>query len=152
MKDKQLSIRLFIFAFMKNLLTEKRAAYSVLFILSLIIGFHLLIISDLLPHTIVWGGRMTNRSELIRFELISIGANAFMLLVILIRAKIINVEINAVVLKILLWLMAGLFILNTVGNLLSKNEFERITFTPLTILLSIFCIKLALSTKQANPI
>lgn len=137
---------------MKFLLTEKQAAYGLIIIFSTVVLFHLLVLSGLLPHTIVWGGRLSNRAELIQFELISIGLNLGMLFLILIRAGLVPIRINSTMLKALLWAMAGLFMLNTVGNLLSVNDFERITFTPITALLSVFCTKLALTTKPARAV
>jgi len=40
--------------------------------------------------------------------------------------------------------MTGLFLLNTFGNAFSKNKIERLLFTPVTVLLTIFSLVLAL--------
>jgi hypothetical protein len=40
--------------------------------------------------------------------------------------------------------MAGLFFLNTIGNLLSNNQLEKILFTPLTTILFVFSLRLAI--------
>jgi hypothetical protein len=40
--------------------------------------------------------------------------------------------------------MAILFLVNSVGNLLSKTKLEKTIFTPLTILLTLFSVVLAL--------
>ena len=41
-----------------------------------------------------------------------------------------------------------LFFLNTLGNLTAKNVLETYIFTPLTLLLSIFCFRIAVFERQ----
>ena len=132
---------------MNKIITEKLAAYSVIIILSLVVLFHLLVVVGVIPYHIVWGGRLKDKAELFQFEMVSIGANLLMLLVILIKAKILKVALPPKLLTITLWLMFALFILNTLGNLLSVNEWEKILFTPLTLILALLCLRLALPGK-----
>jgi hypothetical protein len=40
--------------------------------------------------------------------------------------------------------MFVLFAINTVGNIFSNNELERLIFTPLTLLLAVFSLRLAI--------
>ena len=42
------------------------------------------------------------------------------------------------------WVLVGLFAVNTVGNLFAKTLFERAVFTPLTLLLALLMLRLAL--------
>ncbi len=72
-----------------------------------------------------------------------------MLQIVLIRAGYFKLKINPVIIKIALWIMAFLFLLNTIGNLFSENDFEKLAFTPLTLILAIFCIRLA-TTNNSN--
>jgi hypothetical protein len=130
-----------------NKITEKFAAHCIILILSLVVVFHLLVLMNVIPYNIVWGGRLKDRAELFQFEMISIAANLLMLLVVLVKAKILKVALHPKLLTVALWLMFALFILNTVGNLLSVNEWEKIVFTPLTLILALLCLKLALSRK-----
>ena len=65
-----------------------------------------------------------------------------MLVTVLIRSGYLNVQFNKKIITVALWIMAGLFLLNTIGNLVSTNAIEKIIFTPLTILLSIFSWRL----------
>ncbi|HYK57411.1 MAG TPA: hypothetical protein VEV15_13165 [Flavisolibacter sp.] len=132
---------------MNKILTDKLAAYSLLTILSLVILFHLLVVVGVIPYNIVWGGRLKDKAELFQFEMVSIGTNLLMLLVVLVKAKILKVALHPKLLTIALWLMFALFILNTLGNLLSVNEWEKMIFTPLTLILALLCLKLALPAK-----
>jgi hypothetical protein len=130
---------------MKKLISEKFAVRALFAILSLVVLFHLLIIFGVIPFSIVWGGRISSSDEMLRFEMVSIGMNLLLLLIISIKARWIRLRIHHLVLKIVLWLMTILFLLNTVGNLLSQNDLEKLIFTPLTFILMIFSFRLAIS-------
>ena len=136
-----------ILPYMNKLITEKLASNLVITILSLVVIFHVLILMNFIPYNIVWGGRIKDKSQLLRFEIISIAVNLLMLVVVLMKAKVFNVDINQKLITISLWVMAAVFMLNTIANLLSINDFERFVFTPLTMILSVFCLKLVLSRK-----
>jgi hypothetical protein len=72
-----------------------------------------------------------------------------MLGMVSVHAGLVKVKMNRLVIRLALWAMAALFLLNTLGNLLSTNEFEKLVFTPLTLLLSLFSFRLALSKEQS---
>lgn len=107
--------------------------------------FHILVLLKVVPYKIVWGGRLKTDTEMYRFECVSLLVNALFLTIVLIKAKYLNVVVADTVLTISFWGMAVLFLLNSVGNLLSKSKWERIIFTPLTILLTVLTILLALN-------
>jgi hypothetical protein len=139
---------------MKNLISEKLAVYGVLITLSLIVIFHLLVISGIVPFEIVWGGRLQTHAQMLRFESISILMNLVMLGIVVTRAGFFKVNPNLLVIRVALYLMAGLFFLNTIGNLLSNNQLEKIIFTPVTSVLFIFCLRLAMGqpVKKEKPV
>lgn len=116
------------------------AARIILGLSILLLGFHTLVILEVIPYTIVWGSRLKSFQEMIQFEVVALILNAGLLIVTWVKVK--NKH-NAFV-SILLWAYTGLFALNTIGNLLSKNMFEMIVFTPLTILLALLCVRVAL--------
>lgn len=127
--------------------TRRFATYGILTILSLVIVFHLLVIVGVIPFDIVWGGRLKDRSQMLSFEAVSVFINLIMLAVVAIYARILKVKINLLVIKIALWVMFILFLVNTIGNLFSSNETEKIVFTPLTFLLSLFSLRLAIGKE-----
>lgn len=129
---------------MKNRISEKTAWLSMLIILLLVIIFHGLVLTGIIPFTIVWGGRLESSSDMIRFETISILINVVMVVVIVMRAGLLNISINQKKIRVVLWIMTVLFLLNTIGNLFSTNALERIIFTLITLLLSLFSWRLAL--------
>ena len=133
---------------MKNFLSEKTAAYGILLILSCMILFHLLVMAGVIPYEIVWGGRLQNSSEMLRFEAISILSLLAMLFVAAVKAGLIRIPTKPVLLKVALWVMAVLFLLNTLGNLQAVTDTEKWLFTPLTFLLFLLCLRLAIGTTK----
>ena len=130
---------------MKNLITERFATNALLSIFSLVMIFHAFVLMGIIPFEIVWGGRLKSKEEMIPFEITSIALNAVMLTIVVIHAGLLKVKFNPIVLRVAFWFMFALFFMNTIGNLISNNEFEKMIFTPLTLLLSVFCLRLAMN-------
>ncbi len=130
---------------MKRIISEFIAAIALIISLSLLIIFHFLILMNIIPYQLIWGGRIENESQLLKFEVLSVCINLVMILLVSLKAQFFKISINKKVLRVALWIMFALFVLNTIGNLLSVNSFERIVFTPLTIILSLLSLRLAIS-------
>jgi hypothetical protein len=123
------------------------AQLGLLIILSLFLLLHFAILLKIIPYKLVWGGRLKSYKDMYRFEIFSILMNAVFLFVVLIQAGTLTVDLPKRVISYALWLMAGLFLLNTVGNVISKNKLEQRLFTPVTMALTIFSVILALSNN-----
>lgn len=121
------------------------AQYGLLTILSVLLVFHLLILTKVIPYKLVWGGRLKSDKDMYRFEVVSIITNSFLLLILLVYSGNIAFNIPKTIMTILLWTMSILFALNTVGNITSKHKMEQRLFSPITILLTIFSLILALT-------
>ncbi|GAA3995760.1 hypothetical protein GCM10022408_02900 [Hymenobacter fastidiosus] len=134
-----------------KLITERAAANGLLIILSAVVLFHVLVLLRVIPFAIVWGGRLTDETQLLTFETVSILLNLMMLTAVAVRAGLVKVRLPRLLLPTILWSMTGLFLANTVGNLLATTAFEKLVFTPLTLLLALFSLRLALS-KPARPL
>lgn len=93
----------------------------------------------------VWGGRLKSLSEMYQFEALSILVNSLFLIIVGLEGKFLKWDVKPPILKISLYLMALFFALNTLGNLMSENDTERLIFTPITIALAWLCFKLAVS-------
>lgn len=116
------------------------AQIGLLIIFSLVLIFHVLVLLKIIPYSIVWGSRLKTDADMYKFEAISLFINTLFILIVLIKSGYISLQINQLVMTISLWVMAGLFALNTLGNLLSKNKWEKIIFTPITILLTVLAV------------
>ncbi len=113
--------------------------------------FHIMILLGVIDYSIVWGGRLKTRTEMLQFETVSLVLNAIFLMIVCVRMNWIHLRIPRIVLTIVFWLMAGIFLLNTLGNLVSLNSLETIIFTPLTAVSTVFCVVLAMSKNQKSP-
>lgn len=123
---------------------QRTAAYVLMEILGLALIFHLLVLTGVIDYTIVWGGRLSTTGEMVVFELVSIVTNAVFLLVALRKIGKLKFIPNEKIINGVLWAMAVVFVLNTVGNLLSLNDWERNIFSPMTLAMAICCVILAL--------
>jgi hypothetical protein len=129
---------------MKNLISIRLATLALLVIFALVMVFHLFVIIGVIPFNMVWGGRLQTHEQMISFEVTSILLNFMMLAVVAVHAGYLKVKIYPGIIKVVLWIMVILFLLNTIGNLFSNNEWEKIIFTPITLLLAIFSLRLAI--------
>lgn len=121
------------------------AQLVLLILLSLFLVLHFIVLLKLIPYNHVWGGRLKSDKEMVRFEIFSILMNSLFVIVILVQASFLTIDIPKKIITYALWLMTGLFSLNTLGNVTSKNKLEQRLFTPITILLAICSFILALS-------
>jgi hypothetical protein len=96
------------------------------------------------PYKIVWGGRLETVSQMIRFEVISITINLIMLSWVAIKSGNLKWSLSKRWIQAGFWVMVALFSLNTVGNLFAISQWERWIFTPLTFLLAVFSLRLAI--------
>lgn len=131
-------------------LSFKLAAQSMLTILSLVMLFHLLVFIQIIPYTIVWAGKINTIAEMRIFEMVSLFINAFIICVIAIKAQYLKWNIPGKLIQVFLWLFVVLFSLNTIGNLVSKTNFETIVFTPLTFILAILCLRIVSERNSKN--
>lgn len=118
-----------------------------LFLLSLVFVFHILVITQIIPYTIVWGGRLKSTSEMYVFELVSIFINSILFTTLLIKGEILKVRIPIKIIHFILWFFVFIFLLNTLGNIVAKDILERLIFTPLTFISAILLI-IILKTKK----
>ncbi|HYG37234.1 MAG TPA: hypothetical protein VD908_01385 [Cytophagales bacterium] len=129
---------------------KKAISIFLTIIFSLTIVFHILVLVGLVPYDIVWGGRVKSVNDMYLFEAISLFLNAVFLFVVSAKSRVVKIRVSEKLLNVLLWIMAGVFLLNTLGNLMSTSELEKMIFTPVTLLLSILCILLALPSKGSE--
>jgi hypothetical protein len=91
-----------------------------------VILFHICIIVKIIPYNIVWGGRLRKDSAMYKFESISILMNLFLSWVLLMKGEFVQFKFPTKKVNRFLWIFFGLFILNTVGNLFAKTNFEKL--------------------------
>lgn len=118
-------------------------------LLTAIILFHICIIAKIIPYDIAWGGRLANDTEMYVFETISILINIFLSWVLLMKGAFVKRLFSDRVLNIILWVFFAVFILNTIGNILAKTDFEKF-FAILTGLFAVWIWKIIMGKNSAK--
>ena len=121
------------------------AQFGLLILLFLFLLMHVFILLKIIPYAVIWGGRLKSDSEMYRFEVFSVLITSLFIIIVLAQAGFVIDNIPKKVITVTLWLMTGLFLLNTIGNAISKNTIERLVFTPLTIVMALFSFILAMA-------
>lgn len=133
-----------------KLISQRLALNIMLALLSIIMIFHLSVITQLIPYTIVWAGKLKTVEEMRRFESVSILLNCFFMTVLLLKGNYIKSKIPVKLLNIVLWIFVAIFALNTIGNLFAKTDFELYVFTPLTFISALLCLRILIKDKQQS--
>jgi len=129
------------------MLMKKTAIWGLLSIFSVTLVFHGLVLLHVIPVSLVWGGKIGDHRHVIVLEFVSLFVNAVFLGVALIKADYLKITISSKTMHIVFWIMAVLFLLNTLGNSLSENSIEKFVFAPLTLLVSLCCFLLIASKE-----
>jgi hypothetical protein len=124
------------------------AVNSILAISACALLFQLLILAEILPYHIVWGGRLESLFQMRLFVSFSIIINVLILLVIAMKGAYIEMRIPEKVVNGILWGLVLLFSLNTLGNALSLSTFEALVFTPVTLVCALFCYRIVVQPAQ----
>ncbi len=112
------------------------AASKILIVLpSLFLIFHLLIIAGVLPHSIVWGGRLTEQTML-PFELLALALNLLLMLVGGVARGIVTSSVARSVVEKIQWFLFYFVVVNTILALFSTTLFE-VLLTPVTALYAV---------------
>lgn len=127
---------------------QKISLFGMGIIFGLTIIFHALVLAGIIPFDIVWGGKIQSETEMFKLEIVSVALNLFFLFVVLAKSNIIVLPVSQLFFRGMFWLMTALFLLNTLGNLLSENHLEKLIFTPLTLVLAVFSFIVASSKRQ----
>lgn len=129
---------------MINRLPFRSSVNTMLVLLTLLALFHLLVLAGVIPYTITWGGKLRSLTQMRVMELVSLLVNTFLMVVISMKAGYLNSFIRPRAITLILWFFVVLFALNTVGNLFAESMFEKLVFTPLTLVSAILCRRIAL--------
>ena len=129
---------------MRNLISAKTTGNVLLALFGLLVIFHILILFNLLPSTMVCGGRAGSSSSLRILLTISLFFNALFAIAVAVKIGYIKVGKDSRVINVLLWMIFAYLLLNTAGNLASSSSFETLLFTPITIIAAFLVLRLAI--------
>jgi len=87
--------------------------------------FHLLIILQIIPFNIVWGGKIESIDTIYVLEGVALVIMVFLGVVIAMKNRIIKPIFTDKTIKRILLIFAFFFMFNTVGNLLAETSIEK---------------------------
>lgn len=120
------------------------ARHAALVLLSALAGLtlvHLLVLARIVPADLVWGGR--NARNIVPLELFALALTVLFALVIAVKARLVRIGTSRAA-TVGSWLLVVFLGLNTLGNLASSTPLETLLFTPVTIVLAILALRVAL--------
>lgn len=115
-------------------------AFAQTLLLILLLAFfvlHLCILIKVIPYKMVWGGKLKTDKDMYRFETFAIFVNFIFIAIVLLHRGILQISMSNNIITIALWIMAALFLFNSIGNFLSKNKIEKWVFTPVTLVMAV---------------
>ena len=115
-----------------------------------LILFHFLVLIQVIPFSIVWGGRLKSIDEMQRMEAVSLIINLFILGFFLSEKGYFKKRLTIQLAKIIYFILSLLFLLNTIGNVFSNSHLETWVFTPITLMLFLGSLTLALRRNEAQ--
>ncbi|MEZ2658686.1 hypothetical protein [Aneurinibacillus aneurinilyticus] len=129
---------------MKKLISIRLASNIIIAINAIAILMHVLILLKIVPYDFVWGGRLKSEANVIIFESISLVVQILFILIIAVKAGYVFKGKFKRTLNVGIWVMFGLMVLNTIGNLASNSSLETMVMTPLTSVLALLVFRLAI--------
>jgi hypothetical protein len=130
---------------MNKLITAKWAGNLLLGALGLLAVFHALVLLQVLPADIVWGGAIENSPEsLFPLEMISLIVTLLLAVMVAAKAGYIEAAKFKSVINIGIWIVFAVLILSMLANLASGVSFENLIFAPVAVILAFCAYRLAI--------
>lgn len=129
---------------MKNIISARLAGYILLTALGLLIVFHVLVLAGIVPPDIVWGGQAAAPGgNPIVLELIALALTIIFALIVWFRLRALDRGAVPGGLKIGIWIVFAYLAVNLLGNLASGVSAENFIFAPVTLVLALLALRLA---------
>ncbi len=130
---------------MKKLVSAKLAGNILLLALGALAVFHVLVLLGIVPPDIVWGGQAAATPEnLFALEIVALIVTILFVVLIAMKLNYFGGGKFRRAVNIGIWILFAYLVLNTLGNLASGVTLEKLLFTPITIILALLALRLAL--------
>lgn len=130
---------------MKTLISARMAGNTLLISLGLLTIFHILVLMKVVSPEIVWGGQAGNTEvSLLTLEIVALLVTALMAVIIAAKIGYIQAGRFKVAVNIGIWIVVAYLLLNMLGNLASGVSAENFIFAPITLILALFALRLAI--------
>ena len=128
----------------RNIIGARQAGTVLLVLMILLLIMHVLILFRVLPYDMVWGGRIEDEASVVPYEAAALVVMSLFLSVVAIKTGYLKADRLRRAAGIGMWVVFGYFILNTVGNFASAVWLENLIFGPLSIVLALLSLRVAL--------
>ena len=130
---------------MEALISARMAGNILLISLGLLTIFHILVLLNIVSPDIVWGGQAGNTEvSLLTLEIVALLVTALMAVIIAAKIGYIQAGRFKVAVNIGIWIVVAYLLLNMLGNLASGVSAESFIFAPITLILALFALRLAI--------
>lgn len=129
---------------MRTIISARLAGTVLLVAFGFLAAFHVLVLIGVVPSTVVWGGQLSESSGTGRtLEIIALLVTILFAIIIAASMGYIRTGRLRKVMRVGVWLIFVYLVVNTLGNLASAVSLENLLFAPLTLLLSLCALRLA---------
>jgi hypothetical protein len=130
----------------KNVVTNKMAilSYMATFFISII--YNTLVLLQVVDYKYAWGGQLQNTEQMYAFGALSLILQIVFMTIVLIKHKSQSSSIYFKITRVFVLGISAIFLLNTFGNIFAVSLFEKIVFTPMTLVACIASLRIALDS------
>ncbi len=130
---------------MKKLLPFKLAGNILLVSFGLLFIFHILVLLGVVPSEILWSGQVgASSANLVTLELAALFITILFAVIVAVKMEYIKAGKWKGAVTVGLWVIFAYLLLNTLGNLASGVSAENLVFAPITLILSLCALRLAI--------
>jgi len=126
-------------------ISPRTAANVLLAGLGVLVIFHALMILGVLPADIAWGGRADAAGNVVLLEVVGLVVTLLFAAVVAAKAGYLGARPAGRLVTVAMWIVFGYFVLNVAGNLVSTSSLERAIFTPVSAILALLALRVAMS-------
>ena len=130
---------------MKKLMSANLAGKILLGAFALILILHALILLQVMPSNIVWGGQVNaDQSNLLPLEIVAITLTLVFAGIVAQKLKLLKSGESNKAINVGVWIVFAYLILNTLGNFASDVTTETLFFGSLTIVMAFCALRLVI--------
>lgn len=134
---------------MKNIFSASAASTILLLAFSALVIFHLAVLAGFIPTEIIWGGRAGQTGlSIVALESFALSLIAVFIFLVLAKRRGLKTGRNSKLVNAGMWLIFVFFTLNTLGNLAALSSTETLLSTPVTIILALCGLRLAIAKSD----
>lgn len=119
---------------------------------AIVIVLQVLLAAGILPVSMAWGGRQSQLTTSLRIASLvaAVLLGAFIYVIRYRAGLIVGMQIPTVI-KVISWIITAFMAFNTLGNIASSSNAEKLIFGPVTFFLTVACLIVSASRLNSKP-